>query len=61
MTIKEHVDHEWERISPCVYCKPCGTRLYQGTIPKDKQSMLALDELIGAVKRQFGDESQEKE
>jgi hypothetical protein len=33
--IAEHEDHPWRQVGRCVYCGPCGVRLYQGTIPKD--------------------------
>jgi hypothetical protein len=26
------IDHEHEQAGRCVYCKPCGRRLYQGSI-----------------------------
>jgi hypothetical protein len=29
-----HEDHPWEQVGRCVVCVPCGTRLYQGTIPE---------------------------
>lgn len=29
----EHADHPWEQVGRCVFCVPCSTRLYQGTIP----------------------------
>ena len=32
--IAPHMDHPWEKIGRCIYCGPCGTRLYQGTIPR---------------------------
>jgi len=32
---KEHGDHKWHQVGPCVWCGPCGVRLYQGTMPKD--------------------------
>lgn len=37
----EHGEHEWEEIPPCVYCKPCRVRLYQGSIPAEKDPALA--------------------
>ena len=39
--LEEHKDHEWEGIPPCVYCKPCKVRLYQGSIPASKDPILA--------------------
>lgn len=29
-----HGEHPWEQVGRCVYCVPCGERLYQGTIPE---------------------------
>lgn len=29
-----HMDHPWEKVGRCVFCVPCGERLYQGTIPE---------------------------
>ena len=26
------IDHPHEQVGPCVYCKPCGRRLYQGAV-----------------------------
>lgn len=26
------IDHEHEQVGRCVYCQPCGRRLYQGTV-----------------------------
>jgi len=34
---KEHGDHPWHQIGRCVYCGPCGVRLYQGTMPPDHE------------------------
>lgn len=34
--LKEHEDHEWTEIAPCVYCVPCNVRLYQGTLPESR-------------------------
>ena len=28
----ECIDHQHEQVGPCVYCKTCGRRLYQGTV-----------------------------
>lgn len=30
-----HADHPWHVVGRCVFCGPCGTRLYQGTMPSD--------------------------
>jgi hypothetical protein len=30
-----HADHPWYRVGRCVYCGPCGARLYQGAVPPD--------------------------
>ena len=38
MTFLDHKDHEWELISPCVYCKDCGIRLYHGGLPESQQA-----------------------
>lgn len=37
--LKEHEPHDWEQIGPCVYCTPCGTRLYQGVLPEQKRKV----------------------
>lgn len=29
-----HVDHPWHIVSGCVYCGPCGVRLYRGQMPE---------------------------
>lgn len=34
--LQEHADHEWVEVPPCVYCKPCKVRLYQGELPEEK-------------------------
>lgn len=31
--IDAHSDHPWHVISRCVYCGPCGLRLFQGRVP----------------------------
>jgi|SRR5215471_2140501 len=31
----EHMEHEWEQLGRCVWCWPCGVRLYQGRVPDD--------------------------
>lgn len=36
-----HADHEWREVPPCVYCVPCGERLYQGSLPAEKDPALA--------------------
>ena len=36
-----HEDHEWREVPPCVYCVPCGLRLYQGSLPEWKDPELA--------------------
>lgn len=28
-----HSQHPWRKIGRCVYCGPCGVRLYQGDLP----------------------------
>lgn len=33
--LARHSEHPWYQIGRCVYCGPCGERLYQGTLPKD--------------------------
>jgi hypothetical protein len=35
--IQPHEEHPWRAIGRCVYCGPCGVRLYQGTMPKDHE------------------------
>ncbi len=42
--IAAHVDHEWKQVGSCVYCEPCGDRLYQGTVctGAEKAAMAAL-------------------
>lgn len=32
----EHADHKWVEHAPCVYCDPCGVRLYQGRLPIER-------------------------
>ena len=39
--LEAHAEHEWEEVPPCVYCKPCKVRLYQGSIPASKDPELA--------------------
>jgi len=34
---REHQDHAWHQVGRCVYCGPCGVRLYQGKIPEDHE------------------------
>ncbi len=47
MKFTDHIDHEWVEVRPCVYCKPCGVRLYQGRLPKDKAATArAMDEIV---------------
>lgn len=29
-----HADHPKKQVGPCVYCEPCGVRLYQGEDPQ---------------------------
>lgn len=43
-TVSEHVEHPWEQVGSCVYCTPCGVRLYQGRVPDDetRPAMAAL-------------------
>jgi hypothetical protein len=36
--LAEHDDHPWSQVGPCVYCDPCGIRLYQGSIPDRKRT-----------------------
>ena len=56
MNITDHKDHEWEFRKPCVYCKDCNIRLYQGKLPKDQEGKesvgKALDSLIKAARLQ---------
>lgn len=33
--LTEHGEHPWHQVGRCVYCGPCHTRLYQGTLPED--------------------------
>lgn len=33
--IEAHMDHPWHIVGRCVYCGPCGLRLYAGRIPED--------------------------
>ena len=28
----ECIDHQHEQVGPCVYCQPCGRRLYHGKV-----------------------------
>ena len=39
--IEQHRDHEWREVPPCVYCVPCDVRLFQGSIPAEKDPALA--------------------
>lgn len=39
--LEAHADHPWKEVGPCVYCEPCGVRLYQGSIPAKKNPELA--------------------
>lgn len=34
---REHGEHPWHQVGRCVYCGPCGVRLYQGTMPPDHE------------------------
>jgi hypothetical protein len=29
--------HPWRQVGRCVYCVPCGVRLYQGILPASKR------------------------
>lgn len=42
--IAEHLDHDWVKTGTCVYCDPCGVRLYQGDVctGEEKAAMAAL-------------------
>ena len=37
LSIQPHEQHSWKQVGRCVWCEPCGVRLYQGTIPKEKK------------------------
>jgi hypothetical protein len=37
------VDHPHEQAGRCVYCKPCGKRLYQGTVWTDEERAAARE------------------
>lgn len=37
----QHADCEWEEVPPCVYCKTHRERLYQGSLPAEKNPELA--------------------
>ena len=41
----DHRDRQWKRVTPCVYCE-CGTRLYNGTLPKSISEQNALIDAI---------------
>lgn len=32
-----HRDHRWEVVVPCVWCKDCDVRLYQGSLPIERR------------------------
>lgn len=34
--LAEHEPHPWREVGSCVYCIPCGVRLYQGGLPEHK-------------------------
>jgi len=34
--LAEHAPHPWRQVGGCVYCVPCGLRLYQGDLPEHK-------------------------
>ena len=48
----EHAEHgRWRRVKPCVYCA-CGTRLYNGGVPKnvdEQREMAAVIERIATA------------
>lgn len=31
--VANHIKHPWRQVGRCVYCGPCGVRLYSGIIP----------------------------
>ncbi len=37
----EHAECQWKEVPPCVYCADHGVRLYQGSIPAEKDPELA--------------------
>jgi hypothetical protein len=41
MPWEEHADCRWVEVPPCVYCDDHNVRLYQGTIPPEKDPALA--------------------
>lgn len=56
-----HDEHPWEQVGRCVYCVPCGERLYQGTIPAGhpvghRQSKPPRD-LLGEFRQRWGDQA----
>jgi len=40
------INHTWYEVKPCVYCKECNVRLYQGTVPEDKTDMIEFFKAI---------------
>ena len=60
--LSDHLNCEWERVSPCVYCKVCRVRLYQGTIPKNQEGKQEIaDALDGAIKAIMARKAQAEE
>lgn len=54
--VGDHVDHEWRKEGRCVYCVPCGLRLYQGGIPKDKRAHAkAMDSVFASIMKRWKD------
>ena len=55
-----HEDHPWHAVGRCVYCGPCGVRLYQGTMPSDHEvwrpppRRTRADEMLALRKERYG-------
>ncbi len=51
------IDHEHEQVGRCVYCRPCGRRLYQGTVMPAGERAELKQALAGvAAAKEAGDE-----
>jgi hypothetical protein len=50
------IEHEHERVGRCVYCTPCGRRLYQGTVMSARERAAQKQALAEvATAREAGD------
>ena len=37
--VTPHEAHGWVQIGPCVYCKDCRVRLYEGELPTERRPL----------------------